>query len=195
MSDVTMVCESCQGTRFKPEILEVRFQGKNVDDILSMNVLEAQDFFRSSTDPTALRIAEKLQVLVDVGLAYVRLGQASSTYSGGECQRLKLASFLTMSGEGDPSVRGGGILFLFDEPTTGLHFHDVKKLLQSFDVLLSKGHSIVVVEHNPDVIRSADWVIDLGPDAGEAGGEVVFAGTPEDLMKCQRSLTAKYLKG
>lgn len=193
MADVTMVCEACGGKRFKPDILEVRYQGKNIDDILSMSVEEAIEFFGTQSDPTAQRIAARLQVLVDVGLGYITLGQSSSTLSGGESQRIKLAYFMLMNAEQSGKAKEQKILFIFDEPTTGLHFYDVEKLLKSFDVLLAKGHSIVVVEHNADVIRAADWVIDLGPEAGDGGGHIVFAGTPEDLRSCKESYTAKYI--
>ena len=192
MADVTMVCESCLGKRFKPDILEVRYQGMNIDDILNLSVGEAIEFFRSQTDPTAQRIAERLQPLVDVGLSYIKLGQSSSTLSGGESQRIKLAYFLSMN-ETISKGKQQRILFIFDEPTTGLHFYDVEKLLKSFDALLAKGHSIVVVEHNLDVIRSADWIIDLGPEAGDEGGNLVFAGTPEKLVSRTDSHTAYYL--
>ena len=192
MADVTMVCESCLGKRFKPDILEVRYQGKNIDDILNLSVGEAIEFFRSQTDPTAQRIAERLQPLVDVGLSYIKLGQSSSTLSGGESQRIKLAYFLSMN-ETISKGKQQRILFIFDEPTTGLHFYDVEKLLKSFDALLAKGHSIVVVEHNLDVIRSADWIIDLGPEAGDEGGNLVYAGTPEKLVSRKDSHTAYYL--
>lgn len=188
MADVTMVCESCGGKRFKPEILEVKYEGLSVSDILEMSVDEAIAFFGSRKDEDAREIARKLQPLVDVGLGYIKLGQPSSTLSGGESQRIKLAYFLSIS-EGSRDK----ILFIFDEPTTGLHFHDVAKLLRAFDALLSKGHTVLVVEHNLDVIRAADWVIDLGPDAGDRGGEVVFEGTPEDLKKYGKTFTAKYL--
>lgn len=192
MADVTMTCEACGGKRFKPDILEVRYKGKNVDDILNMSVDEAMEFFGSQDDPVARRIAERLQPLADVGLSYIKLGQSSSTLSGGESQRIKLAYFLSLN---DGQTRNGKqqrIMFIFDEPTTGLHFYDVEKLLKSFDALIAKGHSVVVVEHNPDVIRAADWVIDLGPDAGDNGGRVVFAGTPENLVKAD-TFTAKYI--
>ena len=188
MADVTMVCESCGGKRFKPEILEVRYQGKNVDDILDMSVEEAIGFFGAQKEEAAKNIAQKLQPLMDVGLGYIKLGQPSSTLSGGESQRIKLAYFLSLASGGRERI-----LFIFDEPTTGLHFYDVEKLLKAFDVLISKGHTVIVVEHNLDVIRNADWVIDLGPDAGDRGGEVVFAGTPEDLAKQGKTFTAKYL--
>ena len=194
MADVTMVCESCGGKRFKPEILEVRYKDKNIDDILNMSVEEAIAFFSSQPEDLAKSIAEQLQPLVDVGLGYIKLGQPSSTLSGGESQRIKLAYFLSLS-KSDDKPRKDKILFMFDEPTTGLHFYDVEKLLKAFDALLSRGHSVVVVEHNLDVIRSADWVIDLGPDAGDRGGEVVFAGTPEDLIAKGDTFTAKYLRG
>ena len=192
MADVTMTCEACGGKRFKPDILEVRYRGRNVDDILNMSVSEAIDFFSTDDNPYAQRITARLKTLVDVGLSYIKLGQSSSTLSGGESQRIKLAYYLSMTQNRD-SVRPERILFIFDEPTTGLHFYDVEKLLRSFDVLLSKGHSIVVVEHNPDVIRAADWVLDLGPDAGDNGGELVFAGTPEELVAQGNTFTAKYL--
>ena len=192
MADVTMTCEACGGKRFKPDILEVRYRGCNVDDILNMSVSEAIDFFSTDDNPYAQRITARLKTLVDVGLSYIKLGQSSSTLSGGESQRIKLAYYLSMTQNRD-SVRPERILFIFDEPTTGLHFYDVEKLLRSFDVLLSKGHSIVVVEHNPDVIRAADWVLDLGPDAGDNGGELVFAGTPEELVAQGNTFTAKYL--
>ena len=193
MADVKMVCESCSGKRFKPDILEVRYKGLNIDDILNLSVEEAIAFFGSQDDPVAKKVAEKLQPLVDVGLSYIKLGQSSSTLSGGESQRIKLAYFLSMS---ETFVKGKQqqILFIFDEPTTGLHFYDVEKLLKSFDALLAKGHTIVVVEHNLDVIKSADWIIDLGPEAGDAGGNLVFAGKPEDLIGCANSHTATYIK-
>ena len=190
MADVTMVCESCGGKRFKPEILEVRYKDKNIDDILNMSVEEAIAFFGAQKEDAARIIAARLQPLVDVGLGYIKLGQSSSTLSGGESQRIKLAWFLSLSADARERI-----LFLFDEPTTGLHFFDVEKLLRAFDALLAKGHTVVVVEHNLDVIRSADWVIDLGPDAGDKGGEVVFAGTPEALMAQGNTFTAQYLKG
>jgi len=178
MADVEMVCEACGGRRFQSDILEVKYQGKNISDVLDMRVEEAIAFFRAQPEPLARRIAERLQPLVDVGLSYLQLGQNSSSLSGGESQRIKLASFL-----GKDFEAKGSILFIFDEPTTGLHFHDIEKLLAAFAALVDRGHSIVVVEHNLDVIRAADWVIDLGPDAGEAGGQVVFEGTPEELAQ------------
>ena len=194
MADVSMVCEACGGRRFKPDILEVRYKGVNIDDILNMSVEEAISFFGSQDDPTARRIAERLQPLIDVGLSYIKLGQSSSTLSGGESQRIKLAYFLSMNDASVSRSKQQKIMFIFDEPTTGLHFYDVEKLLKSFDALLSKGHTIVVVEHNLDVIRAADWVIDLGPEAGDGGGNLVFAGTPEDLVVSEDSHTAVYLR-
>jgi excinuclease ABC subunit A len=193
MADVSMVCEACGGKRFKPDILEVRYKGLNIDDILNMSVEEAISFFGAQEDSTAKKIAERLQPLMDVGLSYIKLGQSSSTLSGGESQRIKLAYFLSMNDASTSRSKQQRILFIFDEPTTGLHFYDVEKLLKSFDALLAKGHSIVVVEHNLDVIRAADWVIDLGPEAGDEGGNLVYAGTPEDLKDCKGSYTAKYL--
>ena len=192
MADVTMVCESCGGKRFKNDVLEVRYRDKNVDDILNMSVDEAISFFSEGKEDLARSIVRKLRPLSEVGLGYIKLGQSSSTLSGGESQRIKLAYFLSMSEEG--AVRANEkIMFIFDEPTTGLHFYDVEKLLKAFDALLAKGHSLVVVEHNLDVVRNADWIIDLGPDAGDAGGEIVFAGTPEDLVTEGKTFTSKYL--
>jgi excinuclease ABC subunit A len=193
MADVTMVCETCGGRRFKPDILEVKYKGRNIDDILNMSVEEAIAFFAAQEDPTAKRIAERLQPLVDVGLSYIKLGQSSSTLSGGESQRIKLAYFLSMNDVSARASKQQRIMFIFDEPTTGLHFYDVEKLLKSFDALLAKGHTVIVVEHNLDVISAADWVIDLGPNAGDQGGNLVFSGTPEQLRSCEESHTAKYL--
>ena len=192
MADVSMVCESCGGRRFKPDILEVKYKDKNIDDMLNMSVEEAISFFGSQDNPVAKRIAERLQPLVDVGLSYIKLGQSSSTLSGGESQRVKLAYFLSIN-DVAPRSKSQKILFIFDEPTTGLHFYDVEKLLKSFDALLAKGHSIIVVEHNLDVIKAADWVIDLGPEAGDGGGHLVYAGTPEKLSSCKESYTARYM--
>ncbi len=189
MADVEMVCEECGGKRFRPEVLEIRYRGKNIDDILNLSVDEAVDFFSAGPEDEAKGVAALLRPLQDVGLGYLKLGQSSSTLSGGESQRIKLAYFLSLS---QGKAKSDRILFIFDEPTTGLHFYDVEKLLRSFDALLGAGHSLVVVEHNLDVIRAADWVIDLGPDAGDRGGRVVFAGTPEDLAKAD-TFTARYL--
>ncbi len=182
LADVHLLCESCKGKRFKEEVLEVRYNEKNIADVLDMSVDEAVEFFKAEKD-----ILKGIQCLHDVGLGYIKLGQSSDTLSGGEAQRVKLATFL---GRGKPNEK---ILFIFDEPTTGLHFHDIKKLLSSFNALINQGHSIIVIEHNTHVINCADWVIDLGPDAGDKGGNLVFAGTPKDLKKCKGSYTAEYL--
>ena len=189
MADVSMVCEECGGKRFRPEVLEVRYRGKNIDDILNMSVEQAMLFFSQGTEDAAKEIAEKLKPLSDVGLGYLKLGQSSSTLSGGESQRIKLAYFLSISRNRGKKEK---ILFIFDEPTTGLHFRDVEKLLRSFDMLLDCGHSVLVVEHNLDVIRNADWIIDLGPGAGDEGGSLVFEGTPEQLSAAD-TYTARYL--
>ena len=185
MADVQLHCETCNGKRFKKEVLEVAFEGKNINDILTMTIDDAISFF---TEHKQTKITQKLQPLQDVGLGYVQLGQSSSTLSGGEAQRIKLASFLVKGATKDKA------LFVFDEPTTGLHFHDIKKLLASFDALIEKGHSIIVIEHNLDLIKCADWIIDLGPEGGENGGQLLGAGTPEDLVKMKKSITASYLK-
>ncbi len=190
MADIHLVCEQCHGKRFKQEILDVEYKGKNIADILDMTVDEAIPFFSSPVKSFGgnQKIAAKLKPLQDVGLGYVHLGQSSSTLSGGEAQRIKLASFL---GKGSHHEH---TLFIFDEPTTGLHFHDIKKLLQSFDALIEQGNSILVIEHNPDIIKCADWVIDLGPEGGAAGGHLVFEGTPDELVNCKQSYTGKFLK-
>lgn len=193
MADVELVCEACNGRRFRDEILQVRYHDKSIYDVLEMSIDEAIDFFGgyAEQDKINLRIVEKLKTLQDVGLGYVKLGQSSSTLSGGESQRVKLASFLLKENSSQP------LLFIFDEPTTGLHFHDIKKLLRSFEALMQKGHTVVVVEHNMDVVKCADWVIDLGPEGGEAGGELVFAGTPRELAEAPAAVgshTAHYLK-
>jgi excinuclease ABC subunit A len=182
LADVHLVCESCGGRRFKEEVLEVKYRDKSIFDVLELSVDEAITFFYEEK-----ALSRALQPLSDVGLGYVKLGQSSDTLSGGEAQRVKLASFL---GKGRASNK---ILFIFDEPTTGLHFHDIGKLLTSFHALIEQGHSIIVIEHNTDVIRSADWVIDLGPEAGDGGGELVFAGKPADLRKSGKGHTASFL--
>ena len=189
VSDVDMVCESCGGKRFKAEVLEVRYRGKNVDDILNMSVDEAVEFFSQGSESAARSAAQKLSALKDVGLGYLKLGQSSSTLSGGESQRIKLAYYLSVSRQGGKQKQ---MMFIFDEPTTGLHFHDVEILLKAFDTLLAAGHTLVIVEHNPDVIKAADWIIDLGPDAGSKGGQIVYQGRPED-MKGTDGFTAKYV--
>jgi excinuclease ABC subunit A len=188
MADVHLICESCKGRRFKDEILEVQYRGKNIFDILELTVEEAIAFFSEAKGSTEKKICTKLKPLMDVGLSYVKLGQSSSTLSGGESQRVKLASFL--SGEANKSH----CLFIFDEPTTGLHFHDVNTLLSAFQALIENGHSILIIEHNLEIIKSADWIIDLGPEGGENGGNLVFEGIPEDIIKCEKSYTGKYLK-
>lgn len=186
LADVHLVCESCNGKRFKEEILEVKYRDKNIFDVLEMGVDEAIEFF-TSQEKDAAAIARAIQPLSDVGLGYVKLGQSSDTLSGGEAQRVKLASFL---GKGRNSDK---VLFIFDEPTTGLHFHDIKKLLASFHALIEQGHSIIVIEHNTDVIKSADWLIDLGPEAGDEGGNLVYAGKPTGILKVNTSHTARYI--
>ncbi len=185
MADVHLECETCNGKRFKKEVLEVTFEGKNIDDILKMTIEEALTFF---TAHKQLKITQKIQPLQDVGLGYVQLGQSSSTLSGGEAQRIKLASFLVKGTIKDKA------LFVFDEPTTGLHFHDIKKLLASFDALLEKGHSIIVIEHNLDLIKCADYILDIGPEGGENGGHLMAFGTPEEVIKNKKSITGIYLK-
>ena len=189
MADVELVCEACGGKRFRDEILEVKYRGKSIYDVLEMTVDDAIAFFgEDRKDSTCKRIVERLKPLQDVGLGYIKLGQSSSTLSGGESQRVKLASFLTKDSA------QGGVMFIFDEPTTGLHFHDINKLLAAFNALMERGHTIVIVEHNMDVIKCADWVVDLGPEAGTGGGRVVFEGTPRNLEQCPASYTGKYLR-
>lgn len=185
MADIELECETCHGTRFKNEILDIKFDEKNISDILHMTVDEALEFFSENDEQ---KIVTKLKPLQEVGLGYLQLGQSSSTLSGGEAQRVKLASFLVKGVSNDKT------LFIFDEPSTGLHFHDINKLLTSLQALIELGHSVIVIEHQPDIIKSADYIIDIGPEAGKHGGEVVFAGTPEDLIKDKKSHTAKYLK-
>ena len=184
MADLVLECEACHGQRFKHDILDVRFEGKNIYDVLNMTVSEAIDFFGKYKENT---ITDRLKPLKDVGLGYIKLGQNSSTLSGGENQRVKLAYFIGQE-------QAAPTLFIFDEPTTGLHFHDIRRLLGAFDALIERGHTIIVIEHNMDVIKCADYVIDLGPDGGDKGGNMVCAGTPEEITKCKTSLTGKYLK-
>ena len=183
MADIVLPCEACEGKRFKQHVLDVQYQGKSVSDILDLSVDEAIEFFADQP-----KILNKLKPLQEVGLGYVKLGQSSSTLSGGEAQRIKLASFL-IKGNNQKKT-----LFIFDEPTTGLHFHDISKLLKAFSALIELGNSVLVIEHNLDMIKSADWVIDIGPEGGEKGGNLVFAGTPEDLITCNQSYTGDYLK-
>ena len=183
MADLVLECESCHGKRFKSDVLEVKFEEKNIYNILEMTVNQAIEFF---TEHNQKKIVKKLQPLQEVGLGYIKLGQSSSTLSGGENQRVKLAYFLSVE-KSQPTI------FVFDEPTTGLHFHDIKKLLEAFDSLITRGHTIVIIEHNMDVIKCADYVIDLGPEGGDKGGNLVIAGTPEEVAKCGASYTGQFL--
>jgi len=185
MADIKLPCESCHGQRYKKEILEVEYNGKNIFQVLEMTVDEAMEFFEKSNS-----IADRLRPLQDVGLGYVKLGQGSNTLSGGEAQRVKLAFYLSKASP----FKEKHTLFIFDEPTTGLHFHDINKLMNSFQALVKKGNTLLVIEHNLDVVKCADWIIDLGPEAGSKGGTLVFEGIPEDLIKCTDSITGKYLK-
>ena len=184
MADLILECEACHGKRFKHDILEVRFHDKNINDVLNMTVSEAIEFFGEYKQQT---IVNRLKPLEDVGLGYIKLGQNSSTLSGGENQRVKLAYFIGQEKQ-EPT------LFIFDEPTTGLHFHDIQRLLNAFNALIERGHTILVIEHNMDVIKCADYVTDLGPEGGDKGGNLAFEGTPEELVKCKESITAKFLK-
>ena len=192
MPDIHLTCESCEGKRFKEEVLEVKYHERSINDILELSVDEAIAFFEmhARTSPEK-KVIQKLMPLQEVGLGYVTLGQSSSTLSGGEAQRIKLASFI---GKGQ-SADGGGTFFLFDEPTTGLHVHDIRKLVASFNKMLELGHTILVIEHNLEVIKQADWLIDLGPEGGDRGGQVVFEGTPEQMAESTAGYTGKYLKG
>jgi excinuclease ABC subunit A len=184
MADLELECEACHGQRFKHDILEVRFHEKNINDVLNMTVLEAIDFFGEYKQKV---IVNRLKPLADVGLGYIKLGQNSSSLSGGENQRVKLAYFIGQEKQ-EPTM------FIFDEPTTGLHFHDIQRLLASFNALIERGHTVLVIEHNLDVIKCADYVIDLGPDGGNKGGNLVCEGTPEDIAACKESITGKFLK-
>ena len=186
MADIQLDCEVCEGKRFKKEILEVQYRGKNIHDILDMTVDEAISFFKEKEGSSEKRIIKKLMPLQEVGLGYIKLGQSSSTLSGGENQRVKLAYFLSEESNGNN-------MFIFDEPTTGLHFHDIATLLKSLNALIERGNSVIIIEHNLDMIKSADWVIDIGPEGGENGGEVIAEGRPEDIIKSERSYTAKFL--
>jgi excinuclease ABC subunit A len=181
LADVELVCEECKGTRDKSGILEIRYNGLNIHQVLALTVREAMDFFHATP-----RLVDRLKVLDDVGLGYLRLGQSATTLSGGEAQRVKLAAHLAASS-------CLGTLFILDEPTTGLHFDDISKLLTSLQRLIENGGSLVVIEHNLDVVRAADWVIDLGPEGGARGGEIVAAGTPEQIAQCAASHTGRYL--
>lgn len=187
MADITLTCESCHGKRFKQDILEIEYREKNINDVLEMTINQAIEFFSEQQGSAEKKIIKRLKPLQDVGLGYIKLGQASSTLSGGENQRVKLAYFLSNEKQ-EPTI------FVFDEPTTGLHFHDIKTLLKAFDSLIEKGHTVVIIEHNMDVIKCADYVIDMGPEGGDKGGFLVCAGTPEDIASCEKSYTGKYLK-
>ena len=190
MANINLTCEACHGKRFKEELLDVKFDGRDVAEILDMTVEDAVAFFskHKETSHAANRVVSKLLPLQEVGLGYVKLGQSSSTLSGGEAQRIKLASFLTKGQDERPT------LFIFDEPTTGLHFHDIAKLLSALNALIANGHSVITIEHNAEVIKCADWIIDLGPEGGDGGGNLVFEGTPEALKQCAGSYTGKALR-
>lgn len=184
MADLVLECEACHGHRFKHDILDVRYEGKNIDDVLNMTISEAIQFFEASGQKT---ITNRLRPLEEVGLGYIKLGQNSSTLSGGENQRVKLAYFIGQEKQ-EPT------LFIFDEPTTGLHFHDIQRLLNAFNALIERGHTILIIEHNMEIIKSADYVIDMGPEGGDRGGELVACGTPEEIAANEKSITGKYLK-
>jgi excinuclease ABC subunit A len=185
LADIYLPCDVCKGKRYKQEVLEIQYRGKNIDDVLGMTVIEAIQFFRASAG--SVKVANKLKVLDDVGLGYIRLGQPATSLSGGEAQRIKLASHMS-------APEAGHTLFVFDEPTTGLHFDDIAKLISCFDSLIEAGNSVVIIEHNLDVIKCADYVIDLGPDAGDAGGQIVGAGTPEEIATNPASHTGRFLR-
>ena len=189
MADVHLPCESCEGRRYKAETLEVKYHDKNIADLLEMDISEALAFFKERKGTLEDKIVSKIQPLEDVGLGYIKMGQSSSTLSGGEAQRIKLASFLTKS------AGAQGNVFIFDEPTTGLHYYDIEKLLIALQRLIDAGNSIIVIEHNGDVIKCADWVIDIGPEGGDKGGKIVFTGTPEDLILEKDNYTGKFLMG
>ena len=194
MADLVLECEACHGQRFKHDILDVRYNGKNINDVLNMTISEAIEFFKETgsqgdkeTKQLTKTIVSRLKPLEDVGLGYIKLGQNSSSLSGGENQRVKLAYFIGQERQ-EPTM------FIFDEPTTGLHFHDISRLLQSLEALIERGHTIVIIEHNMEVIKCADHVIDLGPEGGDRGGSLVCAGTPEEVARCKESITGRYLK-
>ena len=187
MADLVLECEHCHGKRFKQDLLEVQYKGVNIHDVLEMTVNQAIEFFTEHTGHTEKKIVKRMKPLQDVGVGYVKLGQSSSTLSGGESQRVKLASFLANE-KPEPTI------FVFDEPTTGLHFHDIKTLMKAFDALIAKGHTVIIIEHNLEVIKCADHIIDIGPEGGNKGGNLVFEGTPEEILKCKDSYTGKFLK-
>jgi excinuclease ABC subunit A len=188
MADVHLTCETCHGSRYKQEAIEIKYRDKSIADILSMDISEALDFFKAVSGKLEDKIVQKIQPLVDIGLGYLKMGQSSSSLSGGEAQRVKLASFL-IKGRQNPNKT----LFIFDEPTTGLHFYDIEKLLLALNKLIEMGHSVIVIEHNLDLIKSSDWVIDLGPEGGNGGGTLVACGTPEEISKNKDSLTGTFL--
>ena len=187
MADITLECECCHGKRYKQEVLEIEYRGKNINDILDMTINQAIEFFSENTGSAEKKIVKRLKPLQDVGLGYIKLGQSSSSLSGGENQRVKLAYFLSSERQ-DPTI------FVFDEPTTGLHFHDINTLLKSFNQLIDRGHTVIIIEHNMDVIKCADHIIDMGPEGGDMGGYVVCTGTPEEITTCPDSYTGKFLK-
>ncbi|MBQ3576133.1 MAG: ATP-binding cassette domain-containing protein, partial [Coprobacter sp.] len=187
MADITLVCESCNGKRYKSDVLEIEYRGKNISDILDMTINQAIEFFSETNGTYEKKIVKKLLPLQTVGLGYLKMGQSSSTLSGGESQRVKLAAFLSNESLA-PTI------FIFDEPTTGLHMHDVKRLISVFNKLVAKGHTVIVIEHNMDVIKCADHIIDLGPEGGDKGGNIVCVGTPEEVAECPNSYTGKFLK-
>ena len=187
MADITLECEACRGKRFQPDLLEVEFHGANIYDMLEMTVNQTIEFLEAHPDSQTRKIVRKLKPLQEVGLGYIKLGQTSSTLSGGENQRVKLAYYLGQEKQ-EPA------LFIFDEPTTGLHFHDIKTLLSAFRALIARGHTVVIIEHHLDVIKCADYIIDLGPEGGKDGGYLVCAGTPQEIVACESSYTGRYLK-
>ena len=187
MADITIPCEACHGERFKRDILEIEYRSKNINDILNMTINQAIEFFSNGNGSCERKIVNRLLPLQDVGLGYIKLGQSSSTLSGGENQRVKLAYFLA-------NEKPQPTMFIFDEPTTGLHFHDINTLMRSFDRLITQGHTVIIIEHNMDIIKCADHIIDIGPEGGENGGNIVITGTPEDVANCTESYTGKYLK-
>jgi excinuclease ABC subunit A len=187
MADIKLECESCHGKRFSPEVLEIDYKGQTIYDVLEMTVNQAIEFFGDQKGTTEKKITKKMQPLQDVGLGYLKLGQSSSTLSGGENQRVKLAFYLGEE-KSQPTI------FIFDEPTTGLHFHDIKTLLKAFNALIGRGHTVIIIEHNMEVIKSADHIIDIGPEGGTEGGHVVCTGTPEQVASCSESYTGRFLR-
>ena len=185
MADIYLKCESCNGQKFKQDVLDVTYQDMNIAQVLDMTIADSIGFFQDQP-----KVADKLRPLDEVGLGYIRLGQSSNTLSGGEAQRVKLASFLTKGA----TAHSENILFIFDEPSTGLHFHDISKLLTAINALIDKGNTVVIIEHNMDIVKCADWIIDMGPEGGVNGGHLLFAGTPEEMVTLQDNHTARYLK-